>query len=133
LKISDPDSPSILILSSDPQTQSINSALYSLVLNRLTSLVNDKGNLPTAIVVDELPTLYIHKVENVISTARSNKVAVLMGLQELPQFEQHYGEKVSKTIRSVVGNVLAGSVRHKDTLDWLEKLFGKIKQVGHGL
>lgn len=133
LKISDPDSPSILVLSSDPQTQSINSALYSLVLNRLTSLVNDKGNLPTAIVVDELPTLYIHKVENVISTARSNKVAVLTGLQELPQFEQHYGEKVSKTIRSVVGNVLAGSVRHKDTLDWLEKLFGKIKQVGHGL
>jgi len=133
LKISDRDHPAILVLASDPQTQNINSALYSLVLNRLTSLVNDKGNLPTAIIVDELPTLYIHKVENVISTARSNRVAVLMGLQELPQFEQQYGEKASKTIRSVVGNVLAGSVRHKDTLDWLEKLFGKVKQVGEGL
>jgi len=133
LKISDREHPAILVLASDPQTQNINSALYSLVLNRLTSLINDKGNLPAAIIVDELPTLYIHKVENVISTARSNKVAVLMGLQELPQFEQQYGEKAAKTIRSVVGNVLAGSVRHKDTLDWLEKLFGKVKQVGEGL
>lgn len=133
LKISDKENPAILILASDPQTQNINSALYSLVLNRLTALINDKGNLPTAIVVDELPTLYIHKIENLISTARSNKVAVLLGLQELPQFQQHYGKDASATIQSVNGNILSGAVRNKETLDWLERLFGKIKQVGEGL
>lgn len=133
LKISDPNEPSILVLASDPRTQNINSALYSLVLNRLTGLINDRGNLPTAIVVDELPTLYIHKIENVLSTARSMKVSVVLGLQEIPQFKQNYGKDTADTIQSVVGNILSGSVRNKETLDWFERLLGKIKQTGEGL
>lgn len=133
LKISDPESPSILILANDPSTQNINSALYSLVLNRMLKLINSKNNLPTSIVVDEVPTLYIHKIENLIATARSNKVAVLLGLQELPQFKQQYGKETADSINSIVGNILSGSVRNKETLDWLERLFGKVKQKGEGL
>ncbi|WP_026715246.1 type IV secretion system DNA-binding domain-containing protein [Flavobacterium daejeonense] len=133
LKISDPENPSILILANDPATQNINSALYSLVLNRMLKLINSKNNLPTSIVVDEVPTLYIHKIENLIATARSNKVAVLLGLQELPQFKQQYGKETADSINSIVGNILSGSVRNKETLDWLERLFGKVKQKGEGL
>ena len=128
LKISDPSTPGILVLANDPSTQNINSTCYSVVLNRLTKLINSKGNLPSALILDELPTVFVHKIENLIATARSNKVAVLMGLQELPQFHQHYGKEVANTICAVVGNVLSGSVRSKETLDWLEKLFGKVKQ-----
>jgi type IV secretory pathway TraG/TraD family ATPase VirD4 len=62
--------------------------------------------------------------------ARSNKVAVLLGLQELPQFQQQYGKDTSATITAVIGNVLSGSVRNKDTLEWLERLFGKNMQMG---
>lgn len=133
LKISDPKHPSILVLANDPMTQDMNSALYALVVNRLVSLINSKGNLPTAIVADEAPTLYIHRVENLIATARSNKVAVVLGLQELPQFQQQYGKETAQTITSIIGNVLSGSVRNKETLEWLEKMFGKIKQTGEGL
>ncbi len=133
LKISDPNSPSIVVLANDPNTQNINSACYSIVLNRLTKLINSKGNLPSALIIDEVPTLFVHKVENLIATARSNKVAVLMGLQEIPQFNQQYGKDTAATITAVVGNVLAGSVRNKETLDWLERLFGKSKQIGEGL
>ncbi|RYX87424.1 type IV secretory system conjugative DNA transfer family protein [bacterium] len=133
LKISDPQSPSILILANSPATQNINSTCYSVVVNRLTRLVNTKGNLPTAIIADEAPTLFIHKVENLISTARSNKVAVLLGLQELPQLKQLQGEDTATTMTAVIGNVISGSVRNKDTLDWLERLFGKKKQIGEGL
>lgn len=133
LKISDAGSPSIVILANDPNTQNINSACYSIVLNRLTKLINTKGNLPSALIIDEVPTLFVHKVENLIATARSNKVAVLMGLQEIPQFQQQYGKDTAATITAVVGNVLAGSVRNKETLDWLERLFGKSKQIGEGL
>jgi hypothetical protein len=133
LKISDPASPGMLILANDPNTQSINAASYSIVMNRLTKLVNSKGNLPSALIIDEIPTLFINKVENLIATARSNKVAILMGLQELPQFNQQYGKDTAATITSVVGNVMAGSVRNKETLEWLERLFGKNKQVGEGL
>jgi Type IV secretion-system coupling protein DNA-binding domain/YWFCY protein len=133
LKISGRDTPGILVLANDPNTQNINSACYSIVINLLTKLINTKGNLPSALIIDEVPTLFVHKVENLIATARSNKVAVLMGLQELPQFNQQYGKDTAATITSVVGNVLAGSVRNKETLEWLERLFGKSKQLGEGL
>jgi hypothetical protein len=133
LKISDRNTPGMVILANDPNTQNINSACYSIVLNRLTKLINSKGNLPSALIIDEVPTLFVHKVENLIATARSNKVAVLMGLQELPQFNQQYGKDTAATITAVVGNVLAGSVRNKETLEWLERLFGKSKQIGEGL
>src|SRR6202012_759128 len=116
LKISDKDSPSTVVLANDPNTQNINSACYSIVLNRLTRLINSKGNLPSALILDAVPTLFVHRIENLIATARPNKVAVLMGLQELPQFQQQYGKETAATITAVVGNVLSGSVRNKETL-----------------
>ena len=131
LKITDRDNPSIIILASDPGTQDINSALYSSVLNRTLRLINSKNNLPGGIIADEFPTIYIHKIDNVVATARSNRVAVMLGLQELPQLRQFYKKEVADTISAIVGNILSGSVRDKNTLDWLEKLFGKIKQKSY--
>ena len=133
LKISGKEHPGIVVLANDPNTQNINSACYSVVMNRMTKLINSKGNLPSALIIDEIPTLYTYKIENLLAVARSNKVAILMGLQELPQFNQHYGKDTAATITSVVGNVLAGSVRNKETLEWLERLFGKNKQIGESL
>ena len=131
LKISDPENPSILILASNPRTQDINSALYSAVLNRVISQINDKGNLYSGLIADEFPTIYIHKIDNLVATARSNKVAVMLGLQEQPQLRQFYKKEVAETISAIMGNILSGSVRDKGTLDWLEKLFGKIKQKSY--
>jgi hypothetical protein len=133
LKISDPANPSVLVIANDPATQSINSACNALILNRMTKLINSKGNLPCGLIVDESPTLYVHKVENLIATARSNRIAVLLGLQELPQLRQQYGRETADTICAVAANVLTGSVRNKETLDWLEKLFGKVRQQKQGV
>ena len=131
LKISDPENPSILILASNPRTQDINSALYSAVLNRVISQINDKGNLYSGLIADEFPTIYIHKIDNLVATARSNQVAVMLGLQEQPQLRQFYKKEVAETISAIMGNILSGAVRDKSTLDWLEKLFGKIKQKSY--
>jgi hypothetical protein len=133
LKISSKVNPAILILANDPSTQSTNSASYSVILNRITSLINSKGNNPVGLLIDEAPSLYTHKVENLISQARSNLSAVLLGLQELPMLNQQYGKDTAATITSVVGNILSGSVRNKDTLEWLERLMGKSMQIGEGL
>ncbi|WP_162056011.1 type IV secretory system conjugative DNA transfer family protein [Pontibacter pamirensis] len=133
LKITNPKAPSVLVIANDPSTQSINSACNALILNRMTKLINSKGNLPCGLIVDESPTLYVHKVENLIATARSNKIAVLLGLQELPQLRQQYGRETADTICSVAANVLSGSVRNKETLDWLEKIFGKVRQQKQGV
>lgn len=133
LRISSQENPSIVILASDPNTQDINSALYSVALNRILKLVNSKGNLPSGVIADELPTIYIHKIDNLIATARSNKVAVMLGLQELPQFKQFYKREVADTITSIIGNIFSGSARDKQTLEWLEKVFGKVKQQSHSM
>lgn len=128
LKVSDPKNPSYLIIANNPKTQAMNSALNALIINRLTRLVNTKGNLPTSIIVDEAPTLYFYQLANLLSTARSNKVSVLLGLQEIPQLEEQYGKATAKTVTSVIGNVISGSARAKETLEWLQTIFGKVKQ-----
>src|SRR5690606_12448313 len=119
----------LLILASAPETQEINSALYAAVLNRVLRLINEKGGHPTGVVADEFPTIYIHKIDSVVATARSSRVGVVLGLQEIPQLKQLYKKEVAETICSVMGNVLCGSVRDRSTLECLERLFGKIKQT----
>lgn len=133
LKVSDKKDPSYLIIANNPKTQSMNSALNALIINRLTRLVNTKGNYPTSIIVDECPTLYFYQLATLLSTARSNKVSICFGLQELPQLEEQYGKATAKTITSIIGNTLSGQAKAPETLDWLQKLFGKVKQVKEGV
>ncbi|WP_346066757.1 type IV secretory system conjugative DNA transfer family protein [Sphingobacterium siyangense] len=133
LKISNPDAPSMLILASNPNTQSTNSASYSVVINRITKLINTRGNIPVGLVVDEAPTLYLYKVQDIISQARSNRVSAILGVQGLTMFRQQYGKETADTITSIVGNILSGSIRDKDGLEWMERLFGKVKQMGESL
>ncbi len=133
LHVSNKKNPSILIIANTISTQNVNSSTYSLLLNRLVKLVNSPGNEKCAIVVDEVPTLYFHQLQNLIATARSNKVAVMLGLQEIPQLYESFGKTVADTLVSVIGNVVSGAVRKKETMEWLEKLFGKYKQLSKGI
>ena len=136
LKVSDPKSPSYLLIANDPEMESIVGALNALILNRLVTRVNSgQGkNVPVSIIVDELPTLYFHKIDRLIGTARSNKVAVTLGFQELPQLEADYSKVGKDKIITTVGNVISGSARSKDTLDWLSgDIFGKVVQLKKGI
>lgn len=130
LKISDPESPSYLVIANDPEKEQVIGALNALVLNRLITRVNSKGNIPVSIIVDELPTLYFHKIDRLIGTARSNKVAVTLGFQELPQLEADYGKVGMQKIITTCGNIFMGAARNKETLEWAQNdVFGKAKQT----
>lgn len=136
LKVSDPKSPSYLLIANDPEMEGIIGALNALILNRLVTRVNtDQGkNIPVSIIVDELPTLYFHKIDRLIGTARSNKVSVALGFQELPQLEADYGKVGMQKIITTVGNVVSGSARAKETLEWLSNdIFGKVVQLKKGV
>ena len=136
LKVSDPKSPSYLLIANDPEKQQIISALNAMILNRLVTRVNSgQGkNIPVSIIVDELPTLYFYGIDNLIATARSNKVCVLLGFQELPQLEAGYGKVNKDKIVSIIGNVISGSARNKETLEWLSNdIFGKVVQMKKGV
>ena len=136
LKVSDPRHPSYLLIANDPEMESIIGALNALILNRLVTRVNSGmgKNVPVSIIVDELPTLYFHKIDRLIGTARSNRVAVTLGFQELPQLEADYGKVGKDKIITTVGNVVSGSARSKETLDWLSgDIFGKVVQLKKGI
>lgn len=136
LKVSDPAHPSYLLIANDPEMESIIGALNALILNRLITRVNSgQGkNIPVSIIVDELPTLYFHKIDRLIGTARSNKVSVTLGFQELPQLEADYGKVGMQKIITTVGNVISGSARSKETLEWLSNdIFGKVVQLKRGV
>ena len=136
LKVSDPKHPSYLLIANDPEMESIIGALNALILNRLVTRVNtgQGKNVPVSIIVDELPTLYFHKIDRLIGTARSNKVSVALGFQELPQLEADYGKVGMQKIITTVGNVVSGSARSKETLEWLSSdIFGKVVQLKKGV
>ena len=136
LKVSDPKNPSYLLIANDPEMESIIGALNALILNRLVTRVNtgQGKNIPVSIIVDELPTLYFHKIDLLIGTARSNKVSVALGFQELPQLEADYGKVGMQKIITTVGNVVSGSARSKETLEWLSSdIFGKVVQLKKGV
>lgn len=136
LKVSDPEHPSYLLIANDPEMESIIGALNALILNRLVTRVNtgQGKNIPVSIIVDELPTLYFHKIDRLIGTARSNKVSVALGFQELPQLESDYGKVGMQKIITTVGNVVSGSARAKETLEWLSNdIFGKVVQLKKGV
>ena len=136
LKVSDPHNPSYLLIANDPEKQKIISALNAMVLNRLTTRVNSgQGrNIPVSIIVDELPTVFSYGVDNLIATARSNKVCVVLGFQELPQLEDGYGKVNKDKIVSIIGNVICGSLRNKETLEWISNdIFGKVVQMKKGV
>lgn len=136
LKVSDPKNPSYLLIANDPEMESIIGALNALILNRLVTRVNtgQGKNIPVSIIVDELPTLYFHKIDRLIGTARSNKVSVALGFQELPQLEADYGKVGMQKIITTVGNVVSGSARSKETLEWLSNdIFGKVVQLKRGV
>ena len=134
LKISDRANPSYLVIANDPEKEQVIGSLNALVLNRLITRVNSKGNIPVSIIVDELPTLYFHKIDRLIGTARSNKVAVTLGFQELPQLEADYGKVGMQKIITTCGNIFMGAARNKETLEWAQNdVFGKAKQTSRSI
>lgn len=127
LDINNPDEPKILCVGNNPDRQNIYSAALGLYNSRIVKLINKKGQLKCAVIIDELPTIYFRGLDNLIATARSNKVAVCLGFQDFSQLNRDYGEKESKVIQNTVGNIFSGQVVG-ETAKTLSERFGKILQ-----
>ncbi len=127
LNINDPEDPQIMILANSPSTQTTNSPALGLISTQLIKEVNRKDKLPCSIIIDELPTMYFMGLDNLIATARSNKVSTTIGAQDLEQLKRDYGDKVAETIFNIIGNIFSGSVR-SGTAQKLQEIFGKKKQ-----
>ena len=128
LDINNPEEPKILCMGNNPDRQSIYGAALGLYNSRLIRLINKKGKLKSSLIIDELPTIYIRGLDNLIATARSNKVAVCLSFQDFSQLERDYGQEEAKVIENTVGNIFAGQVLG-DTAKTLSERFGRIVQL----
>ncbi|MDV4042962.1 conjugal transfer protein TraG [Elizabethkingia anophelis] len=127
LDINNPHEPKILCVGNNPDRQNIYSAALGLYNSRIVKLINKKGQLKSSVIIDELPTIYFRGLDNLIATARSNKVAVCLGLQDFSQLTRDYGDKESKVIQNTVGNIFSGQVVG-ETAKALSERFGKVLQ-----
>lgn len=127
LDINNPKEPKLLCVGNNPDRQNIYSAALGLYNSRIVKLINKKGQLKSTVIIDELPTIYFRGLDNLIATARSNKVAVCLGFQDFSQLNRDYGEKESKVIQNTVGNIFSGQVVG-ETAKTLSERFGKVLQ-----
>ena len=127
LDINNPNEPKVLVVGNNPDRQNIYSAALGLYNSRIVKLINKKKQLKSSVIIDELPTIYFRGLDNLIATARSNKVAVCLGFQDFSQLTRDYGDKESKVIQNTVGNVVAGQVVG-ETAKTLSERFGKVLQ-----
>ncbi len=127
LDINNPNEPKILCVGNNPDRQNIYSAALGLYNSRIVKLINKKGQLKSSVIIDELPTIYFRGLDNLIATARSNKVAVCLGFQDYSQLTRDYGDKESKVIQNTVGNIFSGQVVG-ETAKTLSDRFGKVLQ-----
>ena len=127
LDINNPREPKVLVVGNNPDRQNIYSAALGLYNSRIVKLINKKKQLKSSVIIDELPTIYFRGLDNLIATARSNKVAVCLGFQDFSQLTRDYGDKESKVIQNTVGNVFSGQVVG-ETAKTLSDRFGKVLQ-----
>ncbi len=132
LDINNPEEPKILCVGNNPDRQNIYSAALGLYNSRIVKLINKKGQLKSSVIIDELPTIYFRGLDNLIATARSNKVAVCLGFQDFSQLTRDYGDKESKVIQNTVGNIFSGQVVG-ETAKSLSERFGKVLQKRQSL
>lgn len=127
LDINNPDAPKIVSLANNPQKAQVNGAVLSLYINRINKLVNQKNREKCSMIFDEFPTIYFNGIDHLIATARSNKVAVTLAVQDYSQLKKDYGRDQAEVIMNIVGNVICGQVTG-ETAKQLSERFGKINQ-----
>jgi hypothetical protein len=127
LDINNPEEPKIVCMGNNPQKTQTYGAVLSLYVTAMTRVINKKKQLPVSLLFDEFPTIYFNGMDNLIATARSNKVATTLAIQDGSQLKLHYGKEQADVIMNIVGNIISGQVGG-ETAKHLSEKFGKILQ-----
>lgn len=127
LDINNPKEPKIVCMGNNPQKQQVYGAVLSLYISRMIKLVNRKNQQKSSLIFDEFPTIYFNAIDSLIATARSNKVATCLGIQDLSQLRKDYGREQAEVIMNIAGNIISGQVMG-DTAKQLSDRFGRIMQ-----
>lgn len=132
LDINNPKEPKILCLGNNQERKDTQGIVIGLINSRMVKLINKEGQLKCSIIVDELPTIYLMGLDNLIATARSNKISTCLGIQDKTQIKKQYGDKEAEAIWNIIGNIFSGQVLGETAKD-LSSRFGKIRQQSRSI
>jgi YWFCY protein/TraM recognition site of TraD and TraG len=127
LDINNPEKPKIVCVGNSPHKAHIYGAVLSLYITGLARQLNKRNMIKSSIIFDEFPTIYFNGIDNLLATARSNKVATTLAVQDGSQLKLHYGKEHAEVIINIVGNIISGQVSG-ETAKQLAERFGKIVQ-----
>jgi len=65
-------------MGNNPQKTQTYGAVLSLYVTTLTRMINKKNCHKSSLIFDEFPTIYFNGIDNLIATARSNKIGVVL-------------------------------------------------------
>ncbi len=127
LDINNPAAPKIVCLANNPQKQQVYGPVLSLYISRMTKIINQRNKLKSSLIFDEFPTIYFNGIDNLIATARSNKVATTIAVQDYSQLKNEYSREQAEVILNIMGNIISGQVSG-ETAKFLSEKFGRIMQ-----
>ena len=125
LDLNDPKEPKMLCIGNSPQMQETYGPVISLICTVALKMMNQDNKHHSILLLDEAPTLYIPKLENVPATGRERKIAVIYVAQDISQIVDRYGKEKKDTIIANLANQFWGRVSHHETAEYISKLFGK--------
>ena len=131
LDVSDPGHPTILNVCNDPPIADSLSPAIALVISVCMANMNQQGKNPSMLCIDEVPTQFIKGLDQFPATARSNKCATILGIQDFSQLIRDYGKKDADTIVANMGNQFTGMTNNIDTAKRINAMLGKVKKKSH--
>ncbi|MCF0075389.1 YWFCY domain-containing protein [Dyadobacter sp. CY261] len=127
LDLNSEDQPKIVAMGNNPGKIQTYGAVVSLYISRMIKAVNQKNRVKSSLIFDEFPTVYLNHIDSLIATARQNKVATTLGIQDLSQLRKDYGRELADVVMNITGNIICGQVTG-ETAKQLSERFGRINQ-----
>lgn len=114
-------------MANNPEKSQTYGAVLSLYVFRLIRVVLHKKRNKCAIIVDELPSIFLNGIEQLIAVARSYLVATILCVQDFSQLTKDYRRELAQVIVNICGNLIAGQGMG-ETAKQVSERIGKIVQ-----
>lgn len=129
LNVNDPSNKTMLLIGNDSTLSETYAPLCSIIITICSKLMNQPDKAKSIILLDETPTIYLPNFEQIPATARSNKVACILGFQDISQMVDKYGREKTEVLMSNLGNQMYGRTTNRETAERVVAMFGKYDEV----
>ena len=128
LAINDPEHPKVLCIGNNPDRELIYGTCIALYTSRMFKQINHQGRNKCAVLLDEMPTVYLPGLDKILNTCRSNGVVFVVGGQDVSQFYRDYGKKEADVLINTPGTTFIGQV-NGESAKTMSQVFGKLDRV----